>query len=354
VADDALTLDSKLQSIGRFVKEDVPRTEWAIDDVWPKGASGLIAGPPKAGKSTMSLELAISLACGVDFLGLFRNPHRTHGIKVTYIQAENSTGRVRRDLDEILVARGLGFMDDVTDPSDPAVVVGDRFQPTAWGRGEPDLLIGSHTGLNLFDDDHQRAFIEHACTRDYVILDPIYLLAELDPNDMGDVNRMFRFLNLVREVDTAVIITHQMSNKQGKATSPNRILGSTMFNAWYESAILTGRAKDDTFSVTFDNLREMGESQDFRLQGEGTGRWEMLEDSTDSEGKYNAQIERKRARFRSYIEERRMHPRATRDEMAAALGVSTKTIQRYEAEAAAGNTGATPPPGNLYDEHGKR
>jgi hypothetical protein len=347
------TLDGKLQSVDRFVREDVPRTRWAVDDVWPEGASGLIAGPPKAGKSTFALELAISLSCGVPFLGLFDVPRRMFGTSVTYIQAENSTSRVRRDLDEILTARGQGFMDEVD--IDPELgITGHRFRPTAWSREQPDLLIGSHTGIDLLDKDHQREFLDHAVERDYVILDPVYLLASMDPNEMGEVNRVFRFLNLVRETDTAVIITHQMSNKQGTKVNPGRILGSTMFNAWYEAAILTARRPDDSFTVTFDNLREMGTSEDFQLLGTGTGRWDLLEPPLDSEGKYNHQLEQKRLRIRRYKKLREEHPGWDNNRLADEMEVSTKTIRRYEEELAS-NNGDVPPAtreedGSLYGQ----
>ena len=63
--------------------------------------------------TVISLELGVTLATGTPFLGLSEFPLLTRPAGVTFIQAENSTERVRRDLDHILIARHLGFMDPV-------------------------------------------------------------------------------------------------------------------------------------------------------------------------------------------------------------------------------------------------
>lgn len=59
-------------SISRYAGEQEPGNEdddWLVRYLLPRNAASLIAGPPKAAKSLLALDLAISLALGVNGLG---------------------------------------------------------------------------------------------------------------------------------------------------------------------------------------------------------------------------------------------------------------------------------------------
>src|SRR6266699_3516369 len=43
--------------------------DWLVEGLWPQRAVGFIGGQPKAGKSWLALDLAISVATGTQFLG---------------------------------------------------------------------------------------------------------------------------------------------------------------------------------------------------------------------------------------------------------------------------------------------
>lgn len=47
-----------------FVTGSLVQPRWAVENVWPERASGIIAGRPKDGKSALATELAISLWSG--------------------------------------------------------------------------------------------------------------------------------------------------------------------------------------------------------------------------------------------------------------------------------------------------
>ncbi|MGH2874274.1 MAG: hypothetical protein ACRDL5_17665 [Solirubrobacteraceae bacterium] len=129
--------------------------------------------PPKHGKSTLAVELAISLATATPLFNVARFASHERA-RVTYVhQGENSRARIRKDFDLVLQARGLGVMEDV-EAMPPHTVneeraanlllrlegpegeelfsTGERFVPH-WGDGspilEPDLELLINPGLVL-------------------------------------------------------------------------------------------------------------------------------------------------------------------------------------------------------------
>ena len=317
-----------------FVEADVQRQRWAVEGIWAEGASGFIAGPPKSGKSTLVQELAITLATGTPFLALEQFPLRVPAARVTYIQAENSGERVRRDFDLILEARGLGYMEPVYPLHDPeGEPEGDRFRP-AWTDWEPDLAILSHPGMDLMREEDREWFWAHAIERDYVFLDPIYLLASANPNDMSQVMSLLGFLSGVRDnCDCGLILTHQLTDKHAEGSAAARLLGSTFFHGWYETAIFTQRSRDGFFSMRVDNLREMGDEREVGVKGCGVGHWfyaESAQGATDSEGRSSPQKVGKGTRVALLRDLRAEHgDRWTNERYAEELGVSERTVQRY-------------------------
>jgi hypothetical protein len=80
----------------RYTREAAPsfasgahaEPQWAVEGIWPAGASGLTAGRPKDGKSSLAVELAISLWTGTPMFGVDAFPSRLPPQPVLYIQQE--------------------------------------------------------------------------------------------------------------------------------------------------------------------------------------------------------------------------------------------------------------------------
>jgi AAA domain len=330
-------------SLGDFIDADVPRRKWAVEGVWAEGTSGTIAGPPKAGKSTLSLELAVSLATRTPFLGLDQFPVLATPARVTYIQAENSDERVRRDLDLILEARGLGAMEEVLGIYEPYEPIGERFVPSwpaATGEGdwEPDLMVLSHPGMDVMDPAHQDWLMAHAADRDYLFLDPIYLLASANPNDMGQVMELTQFLSRLRdEAPCAVVYTHQLTDKSSAGSAASRLLGSTLLHGWYESALFTKRSQGGMFTVHVDSLREMGEETTLNVAGLGVGEWLSApgaQGAEDSAGRDAPRVAEKLTGWQRLSDLEADEPDLTNQQYADRLDTSASSIQRWRREAA--------------------
>src|SRR6516164_11082089 len=58
-----------------FEEKDFPR-EWLVEQILVGGQPGVIGGPKKGMKTSIALDLAVSLASGTPFLGVFAVPMR--------------------------------------------------------------------------------------------------------------------------------------------------------------------------------------------------------------------------------------------------------------------------------------
>ena len=109
------------------------------------------------------------------------------------------------------------------------------------------------------------------------------------------------------------------------------MLGSILFQGWYESAISVKRRKSGLFTIETDNLREMGEERKIQSQGLGTGKWLYIpeaQDQTDSLGRSAPQTAKKKVRqeqIKSALEE---DPEMTDEDLSERFGVGVRTIER--------------------------
>jgi hypothetical protein len=53
-----------------FAAESPVLVDWLLEGAVPRGVNGIICGDPKASKSFHAVDLAMSLGCGVDWLGM--------------------------------------------------------------------------------------------------------------------------------------------------------------------------------------------------------------------------------------------------------------------------------------------
>jgi hypothetical protein len=322
----------------------VPR--WAVENVWPDGASGIIAGRPKDGKSTLAVELALSLWSGTPMFGLPEFPVKTKSAAVLYVQQENATARVQRDFQEVMVARGLGKFVVVEHhtaeqlraagvKADADLVI-QHFEPdpalATEGLGAFDVL--SHWGVDLSKTAHVDTLLELGVSYDYLFLDPLYMLigAVDEIKDAGKLKVILTALTTLKnETNCGVILTHHMSGKGGQ-NEASAMLGSTYIHAWYEAALLVRQNKSKMFEVKVDAQRSHGVHLTHTLKGQGVGRWFYDADAqgqTDADGRPSPGSTRRALNLARLAELRDEQPDWSHKQYAAELGVSTKSVQGY-------------------------
>jgi len=81
---------------GGFMTETPPEVEWLVPGLIPAGALVLVAGRPKAGKSILTLNLAVALSTAGNFLG-----HHLDPAPVGVIQLEDPPVLIRQRLEKM-------------------------------------------------------------------------------------------------------------------------------------------------------------------------------------------------------------------------------------------------------------
>lgn len=143
--------------------EKVSEPTWIVKDILVEGQLGVIGGPMKSMKTSLAIDLAVSLAKGQPFLGTFAVPHpRT----VFFLSAESDQGTVLNSVKRICDTRNLGGL--------PQYITW-RFVPLPLGDN-----VGSDRLTNLLSRLREECVILNNASRTdnlppVVIIDPFYL-----------------------------------------------------------------------------------------------------------------------------------------------------------------------------------
>lgn len=186
------------------------KTPWLIQQLWGAAAVGVIGGVPKACKSWLGLELAVSVASGTACLGRF--PVENPGPVVVYL-AEDALSAVRDRIDQLCQHRGLTLT-------------------------QLDLHVVTAPSLRLDLEDDRRALDQTLAILQpkMLLLDPLVRLHRLDENSAADISGLLGFLReLNRRHDVAVVLVHHMG-KRARQDLGQALRGSSDVHAWTDSA----------------------------------------------------------------------------------------------------------------------
>lgn len=202
---------------------------WLIRDVWMKGSHGIVAGEPKTFKSTVSLDIAVSVASGVPLWGSY--PVETRG-PVMMIQNENARWIIKDRLEKIISCKGLvGKVEkDIIDPKCLFV----DFPPEL-----PIVFLNNFE--YTFSDPLHKEELEKAIENVrpvLLVLDPLYLMFEGDLNSAQDLQPVFAWLLHLKETyNLSIMLVHHWNKNGSSGRGGQRMLGSTTLHGWVESAL---------------------------------------------------------------------------------------------------------------------
>ena len=143
--------------------------EYLVKGLMVKGENCTLGGPSKSLKTSILIDLAISLASGTPFLGRFHIPER---VPVGLISVESGKGVIQANAKQVCIERDLPF---------------HQASGVYWGFVAPSLSNKEHLSVlrKTIGDKGLKA----------ILLDPLYLMllsdqAGIDPKDMFQMGPM--------------------------------------------------------------------------------------------------------------------------------------------------------------------
>jgi len=220
------------------------RPEWMVDGIWMDKNVGWIAGVGKSYKSVISLDLAVSIATGVPFLGRFEvlKPG-----PVLMIQEEDPIWRVAHRLQMICEAKGI----DV-----PKLHLGeDSLELNIPGSKDIPLLISCGGGFTFTNEDMINN-IEQAIELykpKMLFFDPFFMLSPgVDEFKAGETTRILNLMKYWRNTyDCAIAVIHHY-NKSKEGSGSSKLYGTMAFYAWAENNLFVDRVPGNVISVQRD------------------------------------------------------------------------------------------------------
>lgn len=200
--------------------------EYLIDELLPKGSFTLVSGPPKVGKSFLTILMAISLATGREFMG--RKVAAPQ--KVLFVEEEDVAQLVVQRLKQL--CKGLNLTKE-----EKATLKDNLF---FWPRN--GLLISVKTdGLLVceLNDDIKKI------NADVVIVDVLALIHDGDENNVRDMTVVLKTLVAYQDANeglTMVILHHTNKQASAKGTMTS-IRGSSAISGRTDNALFLNKEK---------------------------------------------------------------------------------------------------------------
>jgi hypothetical protein len=196
------------------------RQPWLIEGLWTAEAVGVIGGQPKSGKTTLALDMAVSVASASACLGTF--PVHTSGPVLLYA-AEESAATLRCRLQTITNLRGLDF-----------------------GQLDVRVIVTNSLRLDRSDDQVRLEATVTLHRPALLILDPLIRIHMADENASGDIAALLGYLRaLQRKCGTAICLVHHVRKQISSSTGAGYSLrGSSDLYAWLDSFLYLRKNRD--------------------------------------------------------------------------------------------------------------
>lgn len=308
---------------GSFMAMSMEAPRWLVENIWTASSHGIIGGEPKTSKTTLALALSLAVASGRPFLG-----EHAVGVQgpVLMVQEENAPWMMQDRLRKLAAMYGLVSREDVRVSRAPSGGLGKTSVELELPADVPLKLLNNY-GFDLSIEEHRDMLeAEVAALRPaLVVLDPLYLIfGQGDENKSSDIRPYLKWLLALRyEYNTAVAVVHHFRKQsQGGVVvrSGQRVLGSTTFHGWVDSALYLSAKDDDrsgwTRAIVEPEFRSMAPQKPFELA------WSMYDP-----GSLDMDVEIIRRNLEQLITDIvHEEPGVTANQVAERLGVDKRTI----------------------------
>ncbi len=209
------------------IPEHDPAACWLVRHLWAQQAVGVIGGAPKAWKSWLGLDLAVSVASGTACLGHFEVVQP--GPVLIYL-AEDALAGVRARIASICAYRDLSL------------------------RGlDLHVVTAPSLRLDLTRDQQQLNVSLKQLRPRLLLLDPLVRLHRLDENSAADISGLLGYLReLNRRHEVAITLVHHMSKKAHRNLG-QALRGSSDINAWTDCAAYLVRKSKERVQLTLEH-----------------------------------------------------------------------------------------------------
>lgn len=199
---------------------------WLVRSIWPTAAVGVLGGPPKVGKTWLSLDLATSVASATPCLGVF--PVDRPGPALLYL-AEDSLDSARSRIDGICRHRGIGLR-----------------------QADLHFITSPTLRLDRVEDGRRLLATVQALRPRLLLLDPFVRLHASDENDSGAISALLAGLRqLQRACDVAIVLVHH-TRKNGRGPQGYALRGSGDLYAWGDAYAYLSR-RDRTLRLSLEH-----------------------------------------------------------------------------------------------------
>lgn len=272
------------------------KPSWLVDKIWPDGAVGFIAGSPKSYKSWAGLDLALSVATGTPFLGVYKVRQNM----VIYIQEEDGDTEVEDRVHKVFAGKPpeihpWGWMEYIAGGDGPEK--GPAASRLVWHPYESELFmrVMVRKGLDLTDDVWQGLLAEMC--EEYepglIVIDTLGTSAgDIDIDKSREVNKALKPLKVLSgEYGSAVAIVHHFNKMGGSGGGGGnggsggngsggrgggggvrggaKMLGSVALHAWVENALYVSdkqEIRDGVWGVRIDRECKRAMDLSFNLE----------------------------------------------------------------------------------------
>lgn len=248
---------------------------WLVPGLIERGKCGIIAAPPKVGKTRFAMELALGMAAGDTAAG-YQLPGQ---IRTAFYSLEDGK--------DLFSRRVFSFIEDAHKRANPYGTIEDLHKFTAtWVEGMNDvpfhptfqpLDLTDPTDIVGLERDIQDNKFE------FVVIDTLSMaIGAKDVNNSSDMYSVLKVLKrLAQKHDCTIVVIHHTRKPATlkKETVQSRILGSTAIHAWADISFLLDRETVNGIEQITVELEDKNQREKFILDDVLT-----LHKMTDGEG----------------------------------------------------------------------